>query len=250
MNLLFSVIPFIVLINSIIGKEHDRHRHKREILFYGDSHVQSLNYSNYLPYIKDRLEKSNPDFQVTISVVADKGNDVHDLFSGKKEAILNRRWEKNTKLHINKQKANLPDVIIVYWDSDSETEDIDWSDNKREKFRDEYKTRLSNLISYLKINIRHVALAGPGLDGEDKEDSNGRQFIIESYRTINKVICSNYNIKYIDIRLELLNNLPYNNNREKGYLTTDGKHLNKNGIKVVANKFIKVLDNWKQLWKK
>jgi hypothetical protein len=68
--------------------------------------------------------------------------------------------------------------------------------------------------------------------------------MLNDYRDINKKICANYNITYIDVRGALLSAIPSWWVWSMGYVTIDGEHLNSQGVEIVSQLFANVIDDW------
>ena len=124
-------------------------------------------------------------------------------------------------------------------------EDKDWSEEKSNERRADYRNKLTTLLSYLQRNIRYVAVAGPGLSGEFSDTTkNPRDSIFDAYTEINIEVTSKLHIPFINIRRQLKEALPKNYNSYEGYFTIDGEHLNKKGYMFIKDIFIKQLEDW------
>lgn len=251
-----------------------RRRHKREILFYGDSLVAKLNdFSDVIGVMKERLEETHSQFEVQISLVGNSGDTVADLHEGRKDEVVNRHWRLNRETRDYELEPDEPDAVIVYWDSDMKLEKPDWDEMQVETFRLEYKEKLYALLKYLNEHIRFVALAGPGLSGE--LEKNTQDQLYDDYETMNKNIAVSIGIPYIgtlphvsiyrllssmcilsqhfiffyiDIRTYLKQQLPKGWNKVKGFLSIDGYLLNQKGHSVVRDSFVDQINDWTGMW--
>ena len=92
----------------------------------------------------------------------------NELLAGKSRAVVSRKWryiehgyqENGVEYH-----PDIPDAVIVYWDSDVMLEDNSWTVEKSTEKRDAYRKKLHSLLAYLAHNVRYIAVAGPGLSG-------------------------------------------------------------------------------------
>ena len=225
-------------------------KHRREVLFYGDSLVQNLKaYDDILSDIKNELEEDNPRFDVSISLVGNSGDTVSDLLAAKTRSVVHRKWRyidkkfrEDSAIEVD---PDLPDAVIVYWDSDVMIEDQHWTDEKSNERRTSYRKKLETLLSYLQRNIRYVAFAGPGLSGEYSDTTkNPRDKIFDAYTQINVEVSQKLHIPFINIRRQLKEALPKSYNSYEGYFTIDGEHLNRKGYMFIKELFLKQLKDW------
>ena len=225
-------------------------KHRREILFYGDSLVQNLRtYDDILKDLKTKLEDENPRFDVSISLVGNSGDTVSDLLAAKTRSVVHRKWryveKKFREDSAREMDPDMPDAVILYWDSDVMIEDQHWSEEKSNERRASYRKKLEALLSYLQQNIRYVAFAGPGLSGEYSDTTkNPRDKIFDAYTLINIEVSQKLHVPFINIRRQLKEALPKSFNAYEGYFTIDGEHLNRKGYMFIGDLFMKQLMDW------
>lgn len=68
--------------------------------------------------------------------------------------------------------------------------------------------------------------------------------MLDRYVTINKELCSDNAIPYLDVRRRFLSALPANYYGYMGCLTIDGEHENENGAIIIANMFSEAILGW------
>lgn len=67
---------------------------------------------------------------------------------------------------------------------------------------------------------------------------------MDAYREINKEVCQELAIQYVDLRQAFKSELPSAWPFSRWYLTSDGEHPNERGSQIIANKFVEVLKKW------
>jgi lysophospholipase L1-like esterase len=144
--------------------------------------------------------------------------------------------------------AGLVKAVIVFYDTDvSDFDDMSLSDEERSYVRGNYTYELTELLSDIQSAGVRVALSGPGLlsDGNYERmisvfGSNKTQ-MLEDYRLMNKQVCRQLGVTYIDVREAWLASLARGVDPTIAY---DGEHPNKEGMRIAAEMFNEVLDGW------
>ena len=236
-------------------------KRRREIMFFGDSLVESLNsWTAVTLEMKKTLELLHPTTEVIITINGGSGFTVFDLYSRVDWAVLKRTKRElhgvQTTIDGDEDNPPTPDAVVVFWDSDCLEEFNEQPDeNERSNFRLRYRNTLYQLVRKLKEEVRFLAIAGPGLITENTAVvSEGDYKIVklnqlfEDYEGINKNLADTENIDYIDLRRHLRDNIPSEKHSRKGYFTTDGEHLNERGNHFLKELFLKHIEHWSGLW--
>jgi len=132
-------------------------------------------------------------------------------------------------------------AVIIYFDSDAA--DVDESKFDLNDLRARYVWNLTEVVKTISKNVPLVALSGPTLCGELPRGTNGDDAKFEEYCAMNRRICTNYNVTYLETRELFFANLPGKWNHSHGYLTLDGEHHNERGSSLVEDLFFDVIEN-------
>lgn len=138
-----------------------------------------------------------------------------------------------------------PDVVFLFWDSDVSATPITTLNTA--KFQKEYTRNVSQLILILK-NVSYVLVSGPGLLSEGPMFRPGRfrhrEPVAEKYVEINRKICNDLNVTYIDMRTPFRESIPLFWLFYRWYVTADGEHGNSRGSVIVANELVAAMADW------
>jgi len=192
------------------------------IILFGDSliDVPSTEYQMHIDLLH-RIQNKYPTLKFEILSSGMNGNYLLDLKKRLCDDVLLKH----------------PEAVIMYWDSDV---------NRNSEYNyDSYKYNLIDMIKVLKKQVKYLAISGPCLIGELSNGSNKKDIDINRYRDINKTICREYNITYLDIREQFLIADELKGwNKTYGYLTFDGEHPTRVGSKIEEDLFYNQLEQW------
>lgn len=103
-------------------------------------------------------------------------------------------------------------------------------------------------FSFPSILHDFVPSSGPGLLGEGPlflpPRFAGKDAMLDLYRTINKRVCEEADITYIDLRKAFQEALPSVWLFSRWYVTSDGEHPNEKGTQIIADAFGGLLSQW------
>lgn len=187
---------------------------KKKVIFFGDSitaaGVQPEGYISQMKH-KDGAES----YELIGAGIG--GNKVYDLYLRMEEDVL----------------AKKPDIVVIYigvndvWHKTSSGTGTDY-----DKFGKFYRA----LIKKLQAQKAKVILCTPAVIGEKKDGGNAQDADLDKYSAGIREIAAEMKLPLVDLRkLFMEYNAAHNpENKEKGILTSDGVHLNKEGNAQVA----------------
>lgn len=136
-----------------------------------------------------------------------------------------------------------PDALFLFWDTDcSDTNEADMTNEEVISVRTQYEENVRYVInSTLSVGTKFVIVSGPVLLGEGpwfmKHKFQGKEEMLEDYININKRICKDMNVTYLDMRTPFLSALPSSWPLSMWVVTFDGEHPNSRGTRIIANQF-------------
>jgi lysophospholipase L1-like esterase len=90
-------------------------------------------------------------------------------------------------------------------------------------------------------------VAGPTLFGERPRGRNQKDHVLDAYAEINRRVCHAHQVAWIDTRhaaFAWLGEHTKGRERDSGYLTEDGEHLNRAGTELVAAEMAYAIGRW------
>ena len=131
-----------------------------------------------------------------------------------------------------------PMAVLILWDSDVSDVNEDILNAAQIKaLRKNYTTKLRLLLKKLLTTGAYIAVSGPGILG-----SYWKTSMLEDYREMNRQVCEELHVSYIDVRNALLEE----ESRSGSEVTTDGEHLNDLGTAVIAEVFAAEIEKWQR----
>ena len=205
-----------------------------KIILFGDSLIEKPTNLYGMPTsILNRLQSKYPTLSFEMISSGIGGNSISELRARLCPDVISRQ----------------PEAVIMYWDSDISDSSVDYS--LSDEGINAYKRNLNYVIESLIHRVRFLAIAGPELIGELPYGQNPKDKCLNLYQDINRNISLSYNITYIDIRQQFLDEDKYKGwDQYSGYLTIDGEHPSLIGSKIEENLFTQQLIKWYQNVKK
>lgn len=188
---------------------------KKKVIFFGDSITAAgIQPDGYISQIKKKAGADN--YELIGAGIG--GNKVYDLYLRMEEDVL----------------AKQPDIVVIYigvndvWHKTSSGTGTDY--DKFEKF---YRA----LIKKLQAHRAKVILCTPAVIGEKKNGGNPQDADLDKYSANIRKIAEDTKLPLVDLRKLFTDYNIANNaeNKDRGILTTDGVHLNKEGNAQVAD---------------
>ncbi len=218
LSMLLVALGAIVLISAGLAKE------KKKVIFFGDSITQAgVGPEGYITQLGALLQQSHAG-QYELIGAGIGGNKVYDLYLRMEKDILEKK----------------PDVVVIYvgindvWHKASHRTGTDF-----DKFGGFYRA----LIKKIQDNGAKVIICTPSVIGEKKDGENEQDADLNKYSDLIRSISKDQNLPLVDLRKAFIDYETANNkaNAEKGLLTTDRVHLNKEGNAFVAAQMAKAI---------
>lgn len=218
----------IVLLLLLVGCSSVKEaiRESQRIVFFGDSITQlGERPGGYVALIRDSLLRGTA---IEGSAVINAG------ISGNKVTDLQRRLSKDV---LEKQ----PTIVVVYigindvWHSALP--------NLRGTPKDTFALVLREIIQSIRTTGAKVVLCTPSVIGEKKDGFNPQDQSLNDYADVGRSVAAEIGIPLCDLRAAFSAYERQHNpaNAEKGILTTDRVHLNKEGNRLVAAEIMRTL---------
>lgn len=180
--------------------------------------------------LAQRIQAHFPDVKLEFVNSGCNGNHIHHILARVQKDVLDHK----------------PDAVILYWDSDvCEEMEVVMKEENQKKFGDTVR----ETINMIKSQIPLMALAGPCLLGEPgplfaMKRYKGKDKPLDIYREINRKLCEELSVSYIDIRDAYQKAIPSWWPLQRWYLTADGEHPNDRGTQIEADLFAAVIRDW------
>jgi len=240
--LLLFVLAFVLFANSVTFINSLFSYKSFDIVLFGDSLVCNTdNDYGLCSNLAKRLRAARSGFDVYVTCHASGGRKANNLRLRVSKEVLQRPAGilglAQGRLHLPPPKA-----VIVYFDSDAAN--VNESLFNVTDLRSRYIWNLTQVASALTKEIPRVAHGGPTLCCEvTPRGSNVDDQKFDEYCDINRRICEDFNMTYLDTRSLFFSHLPSNWNKKCGYLTLDGEHHNQRGAAVVEDMFYDLIVN-------
>ncbi|MGN6510498.1 MAG: SGNH/GDSL hydrolase family protein [Chitinophaga sp.] len=210
LSTMFLVLGAIAFLSAGLPK-------KKKVIFFGDSITQAgVSPNGYITQLRGMLQQSHAD-QYELIGAGIGGNKVYDLYLRMEDDVLKKK----------------PDVVVIYVGvNDVWHKATSHTGTDLDKFGKFYRA----LIKKIEDNGAKVILCTPAVIGEKKTGENAQDEELDKYSNSIRDIAKEGNLPLCDLRKLFTDyDAAHNaNNVEKGVLTTDGVHLNKEGNALVA----------------
>lgn len=198
-----------------------------KIVFFGDSLI-NLPYRNFK--LAEKIQLQFPKVKLEFVNAGINGNHIEHMLARLQTDVLDHN----------------PDAVIILWDSDL-CEDIETLG--KEEVKQQFEANVRQVLNQIKERVPLVALSGPAILGEPGSLFNvkryeGKDPFLDLYRDINRRVCSELEVPYIDIRDAYQKAIPFYWPFQRWYLTTDGEHPNETGTQIEADLFAPVINQW------
>jgi len=223
MNNTSYLIPVLLAFMScsqggLTVKEDDK------LVFFGDSITElATEAGGFISLIGDSLSHRYPSMQLIGAGVS--GNKVTDLQQRVDRDVLARK----------------PNIVFIYIGINDVWHAI--LPGLRGTPKDEYASRLRDIIGRIGSTGARVILCTPSVIGEKWDGTNKLDKQLDEYAAIGRSIAKETGIELCDLRHAFIEYLKVNNpaNKERGVLTEDSVHLNGEGNRLVAREMLKML---------
>lgn len=206
-----AILAFLPTANAEVLKKGER------IIFLGDSITQGGAQGNgYIRQIESIINRTHPDYDVTIIGAGISGNKVPDCQKRLERDVLNKK----------------PTLVFIYIGIN----DV-WHWNKdRGTKKEDFDSGLRDIISKINAAGARVILCTPTVIGEKIDGSNEFDKMLDEYADISRSVAVDTGSETLDLRKGFIDHLKAVNqaNQERGVLTRDTVHLNDSGNAKVA----------------
>ncbi|MBO9154166.1 SGNH/GDSL hydrolase family protein [Chitinophaga sp. GCM10012297] len=207
---MFLVLGAVIFLSAGLPK-------KKKVIFFGDSITQAgVGPQGYITQLRDILQQSHAD-QYELIGAGIGGNKVYDLYLRMEDDVLKKK----------------PDVVVIYIGvNDVWHKATSHTGTDLDKFGKFYRA----LIKKIEDNGAKVIICTPAVIGEKKDGANAQDAELDKFSASIRAIAQETKLPLCDLR-KLFTDFDKANNpndAEKGILTTDGVHLNKEGNALVA----------------
>jgi lysophospholipase L1-like esterase len=217
LSTMFLVLSAVMLISAGLPK-------KKKVIFFGDSITQAgVSPEGYITQLGKLLQESHAD-QYELIGAGIGGNKVYDLYLRMEDDVLKKK----------------PDVVVIYIGvNDVWHKATSHTGTDLDKFGGFYRA----LIKKIQANGAKVILCTPAVIGEKKDGDNEQDAELNRFSNSIRTIARETNLPLCDLRQLFTDFDKANNpqNADKGILTTDGVHLNKEGNALVAKSIGEIL---------
>eukprot|EP01041_Mallomonas_annulata_P011360 gene11360-23779_t len=182
-----SISPFPYLLpNDAAAPSSSDDPDEVRIVFVGDSliHRGQIHFG-MLNNIADELSKRHPNLNFKLWDKGISGNRINDI---------RIRLDRDVFVY-------RPHAVVVYWDSDAaDVNEFAMTADEVIALRTRYEVNLVEVLQRLQAYGAEVFLSGPTVQGERPHGQNTRDVILDAYRVINKRVCRDAGVRYIDSR--------------------------------------------------
>ena len=198
---------------------------KKKILFFGDSITQQgATPTGFISLMDSLIRQKTLAAEFQLDGAGISGNKIYDLYLRMEDDVLSKS----------------PDAVVIY---------IGINDVWHKRLLgtgtdpDRFEKFYTAIIKKLQQAGSTVYLCTPSVIGEKNDFTNPLDGDLNLYAGIVRNVADANNCALIDLRLEFLNYLRLHNpdNRDRGILTSDGVHLNREGNNLVAQRMLAVL---------
>ena len=145
--------------------------------------------------------------------------------------------------------AHNPQAVVLLWDSDaSDVDESVLTSDEVVALRAEYVATLrafvNTTLSY--PSVEYMVMSGPVVYGSEgtllrPDRFDDKADVYDEYREMNKQVCSDYSIDYIDARTSFLSAIPFYWRFYKWWISIDGEHFNYRGTIIWTNLLVERL---------
>ncbi|MDX8396935.1 MAG: SGNH/GDSL hydrolase family protein [Mariprofundaceae bacterium] len=199
-------------------------KNKHRLIFLGDSITQSGTLTHgYITLTSQRIAKHYPNLDIELIGAGINGHKVNNCLKRLDRDVL----KKN------------PSIVLIYIGIN----DVWHWQHNRGSPKDKFEKCLRNIIEAIQKLGAKVILCTPSVIGEKVDATNKYDHMLDEYADITRKVSSASGSQLLDLRIEFKAYIKAHNpqNIEKGILTHDGVHLNKNGHEFLSNLIFKAL---------
>jgi len=194
------------------------------IVFLGDSITQAgVRPDGFVTLVAQAIKEQHPDLGVEVIGAGISGHKVPDCQKRLDRDVISKK----------------PTIVMIYIGIN----DVWHSQSGRGTSKEDYEKGLHDLIKRSTDAGARVILCTPSVIGEKTDGSNKLDTMLDEYCGISRQVAKATGTQMLDLRKKFLAHLKQHNpdNKERGVLTGDGVHLNKEGNQFVADCMLEAL---------
>ncbi len=199
----------------------------QRIVFFGDSITEAgVKSTGYITLVSDSLHHRSDTGRFEVIGAGISGNRVPDLQARVDRDVIARK----------------PTLVIIYIGINDVWH---WALLNKGTPKDQFRSGLLELIGKIQTAGAAVILCTPSVIGEKHAGSNPLDGQLDAYAAITRSVAAETGARLLDLRKDFVERLAATNtsNIEKGFLTTDGVHLNDAGNHFVASEMLEAILN-------
>jgi lysophospholipase L1-like esterase len=201
------------------------------VIFLGDSITQfgfkKKSTSGFGNLITKAVADAYPDLGIQIIGAGRSGHKVPDCQNRLDRSVLKKK----------------PTIVVIYIGINDVWH---WNEGAGTKgtTKERFESGLKDMIAKINAVGARVILCTPTVIGEKTDGTNKRDEMLEAYSEISRKVAEETNTQLLDLRKAFMEYLKKNNpdNAQKGILTRDRAHLNKEGNRYVAELMLEALN--------
>lgn len=215
----YKITILVLFVVCILLMSFSKAGRKKKIIFFGDSITEAgAKPGGYIKLIDSLAKLENLDTNYDFIGAGISGNKVYDLYLRMDEDVINKT----------------PDVTVIYIGVNDVWHKMRGGTGTDE---DKFEKFYTAIIKKLKYANSKIILCTPAVIGEKKDYTNQQDGDLNRYSNVIRKLATENDLPLVDLRQLFINYNMSNNveNKDRGILTTDGVHLNKQGNNFVAN---------------
>jgi lysophospholipase L1-like esterase len=195
------------------------------IVFLGDSITQAgVSPDGYVTLTSKGIAKAYPDLNIRVIGAGISGDKVPDCQKRLDRDVLQKK----------------PTIVLIYIGINDVWH---WNNNRGTK-KEDFEAGLKEMISQINSAGARVILCTPTVIGEKTNGTNKLDKMLDEYSDISRKVAKETGSQLLDLRKAFTTYLKEHNtdNAEKGILTADTVHLNKNGNSFLSGLVLDALN--------
>jgi len=214
-----------IMMGGCTSSDHQMLHENDTIVFLGNSITAAgVKPDGYITLLSERIAKEFPDLNIKVIGAGIGGHKVPDCQKRLDRDVLQKK----------------PTIVVIYIGINDVWH---WKRDKGTPI-DVYEAGLRDMIDKINSAGARVILCTPTVIGEKVDGTNKYDEMLYQYSDISRKVAKESGSQLLDLRKAFMVYLKKHNseNVEKGILTSDTVHLNKNGNKVLAELMLGALN--------
>ena len=203
------------------------------VILLGDSLIEKpVSEFNLIHLIQSNI--SHASFAYT---ALGRGGDTIQRIRERLPPLLSFIASEKKRLAVEEPNEDYPFLVLMLWDSDaSDTDFTIFTNNELSLIYSNYIMNVKYVVqSLIDVGAQVLGISGPGLMEFNPEKSA----LLDTYAAMNRAVCEDFNMTYMDIRTPFLAALEQGDDP-----TEDGEHPSEKGAQIIAQLFSDTLNTW------